>query len=123
MAAVFRLLVKGIALRGFHDTQCGFKMFRLSAARELFLRQRLERWGFDVEILYIARQLGLRAVEIPVSWRESTESRLELTTPLTMVADLLAVRWNALLGRYDKPREREEAVRADLSEEARKGKK
>jgi glycosyltransferase involved in cell wall biosynthesis len=100
MAAGFRLLVKAIALRGFHDTQCGFKMFRRTTVREVFGRQRLERWGFDVEILYIARKLGLRIVEVPVSWTESAETRLRATTPLSMARDLLLIRLWDLGGFY-----------------------
>lgn len=100
MGAVFRLAVRTIVLRGFSDTQCGFKMFRRDAARRVFSRQRIERWGFDVEILYIARKLGLRIAEVPVSWQESSESRLKLTTPLTMLGDIIRVRWNDLRGMY-----------------------
>lgn len=100
LAAGFRLLVKAIALRGFYDTQCGFKMFRREAARAVFSRQRIERWGFDVEVLFIARRMGLAIAEVPVSWKESPETRLKLTTPLAMLLDLLAIRRHALLGRY-----------------------
>ena len=105
MASVFRLLVKVIVLRGFHDTQCGFKMFRNAAARKIFSLQRLDRWGFDVEVLFLARKLGLTVTQIPVAWVESTETRLKFTTPLTMIGDLLRVRWNDLLGRYRPPNE------------------
>jgi glycosyltransferase involved in cell wall biosynthesis len=100
MAVVFRLLVKVIAIRGFHDTQCGFKMFRRAAARDLFAAQKLERWGFDVEILYLARRKKLKIVEVPVSYRESPESRLSFLTPLAMVRDLLQIRLHAIRGRY-----------------------
>jgi glycosyltransferase involved in cell wall biosynthesis len=101
MAAVFRMLVKVIVIRGFHDTQCGFKMFRMESARSLFPLQRLERWGFDVELLYIAKRKGLKIASIPVAYRESPESRLSPWTPFTMVRDLLHIRWNALVGRYE----------------------
>lgn len=100
MALVFRLAVKAIALRGHADTQCGFKMFRREAAQRIFSLQRIERWGFDVEVLYLARKLRLRVAEVPVAWHESTESRLKLTTPLEMLGDLIRVRWNDLRGLY-----------------------
>ena len=100
MALVFRLLVKTLVLRGFHDTQNGFKMFRRDAARRIFSLQRLDRWGFDVEILYLARREGMKIAQVPVAYTESSESRLRLVTPLTMVRDLLQVRWNALVGKY-----------------------
>jgi glycosyltransferase involved in cell wall biosynthesis len=101
MASIFRLCVRLIALRGFRDTQCGFKMFRRAAAQAVFARQRLDRWGFDVEVLLIARRLGLRIDAVPVSYQESKESRLGFWTPFCMLRDLLQIRWNACLGRYD----------------------
>ncbi|MBI4601684.1 MAG: glycosyltransferase family 2 protein [Planctomycetes bacterium] len=100
MAWGFRTLVKALVIRGYHDTQCGFKMLRRVAARRIFPLQRRERWGFDVELLLIARQHGLRVAQVPVSYHESSESRLRLHTPLTMLADLLKIRWSSLLGRY-----------------------
>ncbi len=106
MAAVFRLLVKVLVVRGIEDTQCGFKLFRRDAARYVFSRQRLGGWGFDVELLYIARSGGYRIVEEPVSWTESEQSRLQWHTPFTMAVDLVRIRWNACLGRYKAPKDR-----------------
>ena len=100
MAAAFRLLVKLIVIRGFHDTQCGLKMFRRDAGQAIFSRQRLDRWGFDVEVLYLARKLGFRIDEVSINWSESTESRLRLTTPLSMALDLVKIRWYSLTGAY-----------------------
>ncbi len=100
MAFSFRLLVRLLVIRGIVDTQCGFKMFRREAARTIFPRQRLDAWGFDVELLYIARRQRYRIEEVPVSWTESSESRLKWYTPLAMVVDLLHIRLNATLGRY-----------------------
>ena len=100
MAFSFRLLVRLLVISGINDTQCGFKMFRREAARTIFARQRLEGWGFDVELLFIARRHGLRIDEVPVSWTESNESRLKWYTPLAMAVDLLHIRVNAWLGRY-----------------------
>jgi glycosyltransferase involved in cell wall biosynthesis len=100
MAMVFRTLVKIIVLRGFRDTQCGFKMFRRDAARSLFSRSRLDRWGFDVEILFLARNLGLRIAEVPVAWFESAETRLRFLTPVSMTWDLLKIRGHQIAGHY-----------------------
>ncbi len=100
MASTFRLLVKTLVIRNIHDTQCGFKMFRRAVARDIFSQQRLKGWGFDVELLYIARLKKYRIEEVPVSWAESSESRLRWFTPLTMLADLLRIRLNGILGRY-----------------------
>ena len=101
LAFGFRMLVKLIAVRGIFDTQCGFKMFRKSAAEQVFSRQRLSGWGFDVEILHIAQRRRLRIDEVSVSWSESDESCLRWYTPLTMFVDLLKIRWNGLRGRYN----------------------
>ncbi len=97
----FATAVKLIAVRGFHDTQCGFKMFRRAAARAIFPLQRIDRWGFDVELLFIARRLGYRISEVPVRWRQSEGTRLKWFTPLTMAWELLRIRFNGLAGRYD----------------------
>ena len=99
-SAIFRVLVKVIALRGFHDTQCGFKMFRRPVAQSLFSLQRLDRFGFDVELLYIARKLRFKVIEVPVEWREGTKTSLKLSTPLSMLGDLLSIRWNDWRGHY-----------------------
>ena len=88
-------------VRGFYDTQCGFKMFRKSAAESIFRKQSLTGWGFDVELLFIARRRKFRVDEVPVSWHESTESRLKWYTPLQMAWDLVKIRWNGIMGRYD----------------------
>lgn len=104
MAFVFRTLVKVIVVRGFHDTQCGFKMFRRRAARDLLPRQRLDGWAFDVELLFLARRFGYRVVEVPVEWRESDETRLGFWSPAWMLLDLIRIRWNQLLGRYARHR-------------------
>ena len=100
VAAGFRGLVKLLVLRGIHDTQCGFKIFRRDAARKIFSLQRLDGWAFDVEILFIARGLGYTLKEVPVEWHESTDSRLSLWSPLEMLRDLFRIRWFQLTGRY-----------------------
>ncbi len=83
------------------DTQCGFKAFRLEAAREIFTRQRIERWGFDPELLFIARGLGLRVQEVPVTWGHDERSRISyLRDGMQMMLEILRVRWNALTGQY-----------------------
>lgn len=84
------------------DTQCGFKAFRREVARTIFLRQRIERWGFDPEILYIALRLGYKVREVPVTWGHDERSRLSyLKDGLKMLQDLLLVRYYSLAGHYD----------------------
>jgi glycosyltransferase involved in cell wall biosynthesis len=84
----------------FADTQCGFKIFSAAASREIFSRQRLERFGFDVEVLFIARKLGYSAVEVPVRWNHAEGSKVGMFTGLHAFAELAEVRINNLRGLY-----------------------
>ncbi len=89
------------------DTQCGFKAFTRTAAQIVFQLQTIERWGFDPEILFIARKRGYRIEEVPVSWAHDERTRISyLKDGLRMLQDIAIVRWNALLGRYSKQVER-----------------
>jgi dolichyl-phosphate beta-glucosyltransferase len=69
-----------VGLPGINDTQCGFKFFQRDAAKELFRRQKVNGYMFDVEILAIARRLGYRIRQVPVVWRDDADSRLDLVT-------------------------------------------
>ena len=101
LGKLFNVLVKLFALRGFIDTQCGFKCFTARATKVVFPRQTLWGFGFDVELLFIARKHGLRAIEIPVRWINSPSSRLNpVTDSLRMLAELMTIRIKDLLGRY-----------------------
>jgi glycosyltransferase involved in cell wall biosynthesis len=85
----------------FLDTQCGFKAFRMNRARILFEQQRIEDFGFDPELLYLARRHGLSAVEVPVRWAHDPGSKIHMVRDsLRMFWDLVKVRANGLLGRY-----------------------
>jgi len=87
----------------FADTQCGFKAFTRAAAQTVFQLQTIERWGFDPEILFIARKRGYRIDEVPVSWAHDERTRISyLKDGTRMLQDIAIVRWNALLGRYNK---------------------
>jgi dolichyl-phosphate beta-glucosyltransferase len=102
MGRVFNGLVRLLAAPGFRDTQCGFKGFTAAAADAIFPRQRLTRFGFDVELLYLARRLGLRTVETPVQWIDSPSSRVSpLRDATQMFLEVLKIRWLALKGSYD----------------------
>jgi len=84
------------------DTQCGFKLYRRDAAREIFPRQRLDGFGFDVEDLMIAKVLGIAAVEVPVRWNNVEGTKVSLLHGLRSFGELAQIRWNALCGRYDR---------------------
>ncbi|HOK45235.1 MAG TPA: glycosyltransferase family 2 protein, partial [Bryobacteraceae bacterium] len=99
---IFNLLMRLIIGLPFADTQCGFKLFERRAAQEVFRRQRIERWGFDAEVLFIARKLGFKTIEIPVRWSHSEGTKISMfRDSLNMFVDLLRVRWNHLRGLYD----------------------
>ena len=101
MGRVFNFLVKVIAIPRFEDTQCGFKCFKREVARDVFARQTLTGWGFDVEVLYIALKRGYRVVEIPIHWYYQSDSRVRpVHDTLRMIRELLLVRWNDVQGRY-----------------------
>jgi dolichyl-phosphate beta-glucosyltransferase len=102
---VFNRLVRLFTAVSFHDTQCGFKAFLRERCRIIFEQQRIEGFGFDPEILFLARRHGLRAVEIPVHWAHDPATKVHMVRDsLRMLADLIAIRWNWLLGRYPKKR-------------------
>jgi len=89
----FNLLVRLLVLKGFRDTQCGFKLFRKNAAREIFFRLETEGFAFDVEVLLLARHLGYRIAQVPVVWVNHPESRLRLVRgSLSMLIELIKIR-------------------------------
>ncbi len=101
-AHVFNALTQLIAVRGITDTQCGFKAFRRSAARQLFTRQRIMGLAFDVELLYLARRLGYRIAQVPITWRYQSGSRIRPgVDALHMAGDLVRLRALDALGAYD----------------------
>jgi len=99
---VFNLLLKAITGLRFEDTQCGFKAFRREAALPVFKLQSIERFGFDPEVLYIAKKRGLRLLEVPVVWNDSEGSKVSyFSDSIRMVMDLIRIRLNDFKGRYD----------------------
>jgi len=97
----FNIVMRLVTGLSFRDTQCGFKLFEARAAREIFPRQLLDGFGFDVEVLFIASQLGYRAVEVPVHWSNVPGTTVSLTRgAAAFLADPVRVRWNGWMGRY-----------------------
>ena len=98
---IFNTIVRLCLRLPFVDTQCGFKAFRREPCRIIFEQQRIERFGFDPELLYLARRHGLRAVEIPVRWGHSPATKVSMfRDSLQMFLDVFIIRWNAIAGRY-----------------------
>ncbi|MCB4756683.1 MAG: glycosyltransferase family 2 protein [Elusimicrobia bacterium] len=103
MGRVFSVLVRLLTLHGFLDTQCGFKFFTANAADNIFFKQTINGFGFDVEILFIAKKcFRYRIKEAPVVWRDSPQTQVRLfRDSLRMFVDLLRIRFNDLRGVYD----------------------
>ena len=101
MGTVFNLLVQGLAVPGIRDTQCGFKLFSARAAREVFARQTIDGFGFDLEILYIAGKMGMKIAEVPVNWNDVAGTKVRLLRDSCMMfADVVRVRLNGMRGLY-----------------------
>ena len=98
---IFNKIVRIVLRLPFVDTQCGFKAFRRERCRVIFEQQTIERFGFDPELLYLARHHGLSTVEVPVRWAHSPATKVNmLKDSVQMFLDVGIIRWNALRGRY-----------------------
>ena len=101
MGKVFNILVRLLVLRGIRDTQCGFKLFKRQAAQKIFPLQRLNGFSFDVEILYIAKVLGYKIKDVPITWINRIDSRVGIAKDSSkMFLDLFIIRANILRGYY-----------------------
>lgn len=101
MGKTFNLLVQALVMPGVRDTQCGFKAFRGDVIRPMLPHLMVDRFAFDVEILYLAKRRGYRIVEIPVVWRNDPNTRVNaIGDSARMLKELLRLRWSALRGRY-----------------------
>jgi len=98
---IFNRIVRIVLWLPFVDTQCGFKAFRRERCRIIFEQQRIERFGFDPELLFLARRHGLKATEIPVRWSHSPATKINMMRDsIQMFVDVFTIRSNFLLGRY-----------------------
>ncbi len=101
MGKVFNIFVRMLAIGDFRDTQCGFKVFARKAALEITKRQRIERFSFDVEMLYIAKRLGYRIREVPIQWFNSPSTKVNaIIDSFRMFTDLIRIRLNDWKGLY-----------------------
>jgi glycosyltransferase involved in cell wall biosynthesis len=99
---IFNLMLRVSLGLQFADTQCGFKAFKRAAAQAIFPLQKIERWGFDPEILFLARKLGFKVEEIPVVWGHSGGARINpVIDGARMFQEMLRVRWYSMTGEYD----------------------
>lgn len=101
LGKTFNRIVRAISGLRFHDTQCGFKVMRREAVLPLFRAARVERFAYDVEILYLAQKAGLRIVEEPVIWRNALGSKVNpVTDSLDMLKDVIGIAIRGRRGGY-----------------------
>jgi glycosyltransferase involved in cell wall biosynthesis len=99
---IFNLLLRITLGLHFKDTQCGFKAFRQRAALAVFPLQKIEGWGFDPEILFLARKFGLKVQEVPVVWAHDGGTRINpIADGARMFVEMLRIRWYDLSGKYN----------------------
>jgi dolichyl-phosphate beta-glucosyltransferase len=96
------LFIRMVAVPGILDTQAGFKLLSARAVADIFPRLTLDRWGFDVEILAVARHLGYQIKELPITWRNDPESKVRLSSYFDVLAEVWTVRRNLRSGVYDR---------------------
>ena len=120
MGRAFNLLLRLLLQLDFKDTQCGFKAFRRNAARAIFSLQKIDGWGFDPEILFLASKSGLKVAEVPVVWAHDDRTRINpIVDGTRMVLEIGRIRWNSLTGKYSAKSSVAHARRASESPEPR----
>lgn len=91
------------AMPGIQDTQAGFKVFTADATEKVFPRLTIDRWGFDVEALAVARRQGCKIAERPIHWVNDPNTKVSVKTYFEVLAEVVKIRWNIWMGVYDKP--------------------
>lgn len=100
---LFNWFVQRLGIPGIRDTQCGFKLFRAAVAQDLFGVSRIDGYGFDLELLYVAQRRGYKIAEVPINWADQPGSKVRvLRDGFRMFCELLAVRCNEKAGQYNK---------------------
>lgn len=95
------VIVRLLAVPGIYDTQAGFKLLKANVVEDVFPRLVIDRWGFDIEILAVARSLGYRIKEAPITWLNDPESKVTMSSYLEVLGDVWRIRRNLKRGLYD----------------------
>lgn len=93
-------LIQWLTIPGIKDTQCGFKAFSYEAAQNIFPKLTINGWGFDIELLALARHLGLKIHEVGITWVNSADSHVKFRDYFRVIRDLLIIKWNILRKKY-----------------------
>jgi dolichyl-phosphate beta-glucosyltransferase len=102
LGGIGQSLVSLFVVSGFHDTQAGFKLYRTDVARRLFEAQTIDGFGFDFEVLYLAKRLGYGVAEVPIHCEHKIGGTVRLGTYLTVLKEIATVVWNRMRGAYPK---------------------
>lgn len=94
------VFIQIMAVPGVRDTQRGFKLFTADAAESIFPKLTIDRWGFDIEVLALARRFGYKIKEVPVDWRNDPNSRVKLRSYFQVLLETVKIRWNLWTGKY-----------------------
>lgn len=97
---IINLIVQIVVVFGIWDTQCGFKLFTEASAKDIFSKTLIDRWGFDIEALALGRKLGFRIKEAPIVWENNPNTRVNFTSGLYLLVEILKIRWYLLRDRY-----------------------
>lgn len=95
------LFIQILVVPGIYDTQRGFKLFTAEAAEKVFSKLTIERWGFDVEVLALARKFGYKIKEVPIDWKNASESHVGLKAYFQVLMETVKIRWNLWIGKYN----------------------
>jgi dolichyl-phosphate beta-glucosyltransferase len=98
---MFNLALRLVLGLHYKDTQCGFKAFSRRAAQAIFPLQNIERWGFDPELLYLAKKFDFKVAEVPVVWIHRDGTRLNpIRDGFRSLGEMFRIRWNSWSGKY-----------------------
>lgn len=95
------LFIQFMLLPGIWDTQCGFKAFTEEAAEKIFPLIKIGRWGFDVEILALAKKFGCKIKEIPVVWVNNPFSRVKASAYIQVLLEVIKIKWWIMNNKYE----------------------
>ena len=90
-----------MAVPGIHDTQRGFKLFTSEATEKIFPKLTIEKWGFDIEVLALAKKFGYKIKEVPVDWKNASESRVGLKAYSQVFTETVKIRLNLMTNKYE----------------------
>ena len=100
LGKIAKYIIRIFAIWEIHDTQRAFKLFPEKVANDIFSRQTIEKWGFDIEILVLAKKLGYKIKELPVTWINAEGSKVTLKSYIRTFMELLKIKYNLLTNKY-----------------------